>query len=470
MRKRIGLFVCWCGFNIAGTVDVQKVVETLSKYPNVVIAIHHQYMCSEPGQKMIKEAISEHKLDGIIIAACTHTLHENTYMKLAASVNLNPYQVEIANIREHCSWVHADKRTGTEKAVRIIKSVVDKLVGDISLSAIKIPVTKKVLVVGGGISGMQTAIDIGNSGYDVILLDRKPSVGGRMAQLSETFPTLDCTQCIMTPKMVEVGQHPKIKLMTYSEIEDVSGYVGNFNVKIRTKPTYVDWTKCTGCGDCLVQTLSPEEMSAPLPLRVGRVAIDDVRCIQCGECVRACLKENGTNALTSISMERDMDSYISRLDKKEGVVFAPTKKLKEETSLIEKLRMMGVGERRSFWRDEFSRCIKCYGCRKECPVWTTYDTSEIEKKESLLSGLIPPDLLHHISRAFVIADTCVGCGECERVCPAKIPLRTLHSLVGNKPENVFEFLPEIEEVRKEELRDYLASLRDMRKRNVEVRA
>ena len=250
MKRRIGVFVCWCGLNIATTVDVDKVVEGIKDYPNVAYAVNYQYMCSDPGQKMIKEAINEHKLDGFIVAACTHTLHENTYRKLAASVGMNPYNVEIANIREHCSWVHPDKKVGTKKAVRIIKSVVDKLTLNIELTPLKIPVTEKVLVIGGGITGMQTAIDIASAGHEVIVLDRKSSVGGRMSQLSETFPTLDCTQCIMTPKMVEVGQNPKIRLMTYSEVEDVTGYVGNFQVKIKKKPTYVDWVKCTGCGEC----------------------------------------------------------------------------------------------------------------------------------------------------------------------------------------------------------------------------
>lgn len=248
--KRIGVFVCWCGLNIASTVDVAKVVDGIKGYPNVAHAVHYQYMCSDPGQKMIKDAIKEHKLEGFIVAACTHTLHENTYRKLAVSSGLNPYNLEIANIREHCSWVHTDIGKATKKAVRIIKSIVDKLTLNMELFPLKIPVTDKVLVVGGGITGMQAAIDIANAGHDVIVMDRKSSVGGRMSQLSETFPTLDCTQCIMTPKMVEVGQHSKIKLMTYSEVDDVSGFVGNFNVKIKHKPTYVDWSKCTGCGEC----------------------------------------------------------------------------------------------------------------------------------------------------------------------------------------------------------------------------
>lgn len=248
--KRIGVFICWCGLNIASTVDVAKAVEGIRNYKNVVFATNYQYMCSDPGQKMIKEAIKEHKLEGFVVAACTHTLHENTYRKVAVSMGLNPYNVEIANIREHCSWVHLDRDKATKKAIRIIKSIVDKLARNIELTSLKIPVTDRVLVIGAGITGMQTAIDIANAGHEVVLVDRLPAIGGKMAQLSETFPTLDCTQCIMTPKTVEASQHPKIKIITNTEIEDVTGFVGNFEVKLKRKPTYVDWQKCTACGEC----------------------------------------------------------------------------------------------------------------------------------------------------------------------------------------------------------------------------
>jgi len=248
--KRIGVFVCHCGNNIARTVDVKRVSDIVSDHKCVVHAEDYPYMCSDPGQNLIKKAIVEKELDGVIVAACTRNLHETTFRNALATVGLNPYQLEIANIREQCSWVHKDKKLGTEKALKIISSMIEKLKLDISLTAMKIPVTKRALVIGGGIAGMQAALDIANCGHEVILVERLPSIGGRMSQLSETFPTLDCSSCILTPKMVEVGSHPNIKLLAYSELEEVDGYIGNFKVKIRRKAAFVDWEKCTGCGLC----------------------------------------------------------------------------------------------------------------------------------------------------------------------------------------------------------------------------
>jgi heterodisulfide reductase subunit A len=248
--KRIGVFVCHCGINIAATVDVEKVVEEVRRYPGVAHAEHYQYMCSDPGQKLVQEAIDEHKLDGVIVAACSPTLHEVTFRRASEKAGLNPYQCEIANIREQCSWVHADREAATRKAVRIIESLVEKVKYDESLTPLSVDLTRRALVVGGGVAGIQAALDVANSGYQVILVEKQPSIGGHMAQLSETFPTLDCSQCILTPKMVEAGQHPNIRLMTYSEVEGISGYVGNFTARIRKKAAYVNWDVCTGCGVC----------------------------------------------------------------------------------------------------------------------------------------------------------------------------------------------------------------------------
>jgi NADH:ubiquinone oxidoreductase subunit E len=248
--KRIGVFVCHCGHNIAAMVDVKNVVKEVSKLPNVVYAMDYTYVCSDPGQAMIRDAIKEEKLDGVIVASCSPTLHENTFRKTVAAADLNPYQFEAANIREQCSWVHKDKEKATQKAIKIIKSMVEKLRLNQSLTPTLIPIKKKALFIGAGIAGMQAALDIAESGYEVVLLDKNPSIGGKMSQLAETFPTLDCASCILTPKMVEVSQHPNITLMTYSEVEDISGYVGNFNVKIKHKAGYVDWEKCNGCGEC----------------------------------------------------------------------------------------------------------------------------------------------------------------------------------------------------------------------------
>jgi len=265
MRK-MGLFICHCGTNIADTVDVEELAKRFESYPGIEFSTTYKYMCSSPGQELITNAIKEHNLDGVIIAACSPTLHELTFRKLTRKSGLNPYQCEIANIREQCSWVHRDKEKATEKAGRIIRSMTEKVRLNEDLDPIEVDVTRKALVIGGGIAGMQAALDIAESGYPVILVEKEPSIGGHMAQLSETFPTLDCSQCIMTPKMVEVDQHENIKLLTYSEIEEISGYVGNFKVKVRQKARSVDEEKCTGCGDCWVNCLvrnKPEIRALP---------------------------------------------------------------------------------------------------------------------------------------------------------------------------------------------------------------
>jgi len=329
--KRLGVFVCHCGLNISDTVDVKKVVETINKHPNVAYAVDYTYMCSDPGQEMIKSAIKEKKLDGVIVAACSPTLHEITFRNAIATAGLNPYQFENANIREQCSWVHKDKNTATEKAVEIIKSMIEKLKLNQSLTAINIPITKKALVIGGGISGMQAALDIANSGFEVILVEKTSSIGGRMSQLSETFPTLDCASCILTPKTVEVGHHPKIKLITYSEIEEVEGYLGNFKVKIKRKPAFVDWDKCTGCGLCSEKcpTNVPSEFDRnmgtrkaiyiPFPQAVPKKpVIDSKNCIyfKTGKC-RLCEKQCPTDAI-------DYNQKETFIEENVGVIIVAT--------------------------------------------------------------------------------------------------------------------------------------------------
>lgn len=248
--KKIGVFICHCGINIAKTVDVEALTEEMKKYPGVVHAENYTYMCSDPGQNLVINAIKEKGLDAVVVAACSPTLHENTFRNTSERGGLNRYVCEMANIREHCSWVHDDKEVATRKAAHIIKSIVEKVRYDEPLEPIHVEVTKRALVIGGGIAGIQAALDIANAGVETILVEKSPSVGGRMAQLSETFPTLDCSQCILTPKMVEVSQHKNIKLMAYSEVEEISGSVGNFKAKIKKKASYIDHVKCTGCGIC----------------------------------------------------------------------------------------------------------------------------------------------------------------------------------------------------------------------------
>ncbi|MGD2246219.1 MAG: FAD-dependent oxidoreductase, partial [Candidatus Aminicenantes bacterium] len=210
--KRTGVFICHCGINIAGTVDVKKTAKELSKHPGVVHSEDYVYMCSDPGQNLIIDAIKEKNLDNVVVSCCSPTLHETTFRNATKSAGVNTFQCEIANIREQCSWVHKDMDKATDKAIKLTKSAVERVRRNESLDPISIPVTRRALVIGGGISGIQSALDMANSGFEVILVERSPSIGGHMIQLSETFPTLDCSQCILTPKMVEVSKHPKIKL------------------------------------------------------------------------------------------------------------------------------------------------------------------------------------------------------------------------------------------------------------------
>jgi len=320
-KKKIGVFVCHCGTNIAGTLDVKRIVESIKDYPGVVLCVDYVYMCSEPGQKMVKDAIREKNLDSVVIASCSPTLHQATFRKTIASTGLNPYQCEIANIREQCSWVHMEnKEMATQKAIGIIRSIVEKMRLNESLQPIGVHVTRRALVIGGGIAGMQAALDIANAGYEVVLVERQSSIGGHMAQLSETFPTLDCSQCILTPRMVEAGQHPKIRLLTYSDVEEISGYVGNFKVRIRRKPAYVDWSKCTACGLCSEKcpTKVPSEFDrglrtrkaiyVPFPQAVpNKPVIDSDLCLylKTGKC-RVCEKTCQAGAINF----KDKEIYI----------------------------------------------------------------------------------------------------------------------------------------------------------------
>ena len=222
-RPRIGVFVCHCGINIAKTVDVERVTEEIAKEPDVVYAVSYTYMCSTPGQQMIVDAINEHNLDRVIVASCSPKMHELTFRRAAAKAGLNPFLCEMANIREQCSWVHEDIEQATPKAIDIIRTLLEKVKGDVPLDITHVPIERRALVIGAGIAGIQAALDIANGGHEVLLLDRYPCIGGHMAQLGETFPTLDCASCIFTPKVVEVAQHDRITMLAYSELEEVTG-------------------------------------------------------------------------------------------------------------------------------------------------------------------------------------------------------------------------------------------------------
>ncbi len=269
---RIGVFICHCGENIGATVDCARVAESCKSVPGVVHSVDYKYMCSDPGQNLIREAIIEKKLTGVVVAACSPRMHEPTFRRVCNETGLNPYLCEMANLREHCSWVHEKSDVTTDKAIDLVRMLVEKVKRNKPLYPIKVPVTKTALVLGGGIAGIQAALDIANAGHKVIMVERDPSIGGHMSQLSETFPTLDCSQCILTPRMVEVAQHPNITLYTYSELESLDGFIGNFKARIRKKSRSLDEKLCTGCGLCTTKCPNkkiPSEFNAELGMRTA---------------------------------------------------------------------------------------------------------------------------------------------------------------------------------------------------------
>lgn len=305
--QRIGVFVCHCGSNIAGTVDVTKVTEMAKLEPGVVHAEEYQYMCSEAGQAKILAAVKENNLTGIVVCSCSPRMHEATFRKAAAKAGVNPFMVEIANIREHCSWIHKDMEEGTEKAVILARAAIAKVMLNAPLQSGESRVVKRALVIGGGIAGIQSALDIAEAGYEVDIVERTPSIGGRMSQVDKTFPTLDCSACILTPKMVDAAAHENITIHTYSEIENVSGFVGDFQVDIRKKARRVNMDKCTGCGACMEKCpmkRTPSEFNrglnnrpaiyTPFAQAIPNVpVIDPAACIKlktgkCGLCATVC--------------------------------------------------------------------------------------------------------------------------------------------------------------------------------------
>ena len=306
---RIGAYVCHCGLNIAGTVDVEKVTEYAKTLPNVAVARHYTYMCSDPGQRMIQDDIRAHHLDRVVIATCSPRMHEETFRKAVAEAGLNPYLVEIVNLREHASWPHThEPEKATEKSKALVRMGVARARLLEPLEKRRVSVEKNVLIVGGGIAGIQASLDLANAGFKVHLVEKAPSVGGRMAQLDKTFPTLDCSACILTPKMVDVAKHPNVTLLTNSEIVGVKGFVGNFEVSILKRPRYVDEGKCVGCELCtkacpvkvpdsfnekLCQTRAISIYSSHSVPKVA--AINSSYCLRlktkkdvCGKCLKVC--------------------------------------------------------------------------------------------------------------------------------------------------------------------------------------
>lgn len=264
-KERIGVYICHCGSNIAGTVDVAEVSRwagEVLKERGVVVSRDYKFMCSSLGQELIQKDIQEQGLTRVVVAACSPHLHEQTFRNACKEGGLNPYLCELVSIREQCSWIHPDKAVGTEKAKAIVSGGVEKVIWNEPLEPLRVPINPVTLIVGGGIAGIQAALEVANSGYPVIMVEREPSIGGHMAQFDKTFPTLDCSACILTPRMVEVGSHPNVKLFSYAEVTNVSGYVGNFQVTIKQKARSVNTELCTGCGIC--QEKCPKKVIDPV--------------------------------------------------------------------------------------------------------------------------------------------------------------------------------------------------------------
>jgi heterodisulfide reductase subunit A len=247
---RIGVYVCHCGTNIAKTVDVAAVATFARGQPEVVVARDYKFMCSDPGQELIQKDIREHRLNRVVVAACSPLMHEPTFRRAVEKAELNRYLFGMANIREQISWVTIDPVAATEKAKAVVRAAIRRVHFHEPLEIRRVSIRRRALVVGGGIAGIEAALQMADSGFDVVLVEKEPSIGGHMASFDKTFPTLDCAACILTPKMVSVGQHPHIRLMTGAEVEKVEGFIGNFTVTVRTQPRYVDVRKCNSCGTC----------------------------------------------------------------------------------------------------------------------------------------------------------------------------------------------------------------------------
>ncbi len=301
---KIGVYVCECGINIASMVNMEKVVEFAKDLPNVAIARWYKFMCSDPGQETIQKDVKEMELDRVIVAACSPRMHEPTFRGTVEKVGMNPYCFEMVNIREQNSWVHTSREEATKKAMTLIAGAVSRAALLEPLTRTKVGVTPQAMVIGGGIAGIQAALDIAGNGFKVYLVEKSPTIGGRMAQLDKTFPTLDCSACILTPKMSDVGRNPNIVLLPNTDVIKVEGYVGNFKITIRKNATFVIPDKCNACGDCadICPVIKPNEFDMgmsprraiyiPFPQAVpNKYVIDEAACIKCGLCKKVCEPE-----------------------------------------------------------------------------------------------------------------------------------------------------------------------------------
>jgi len=334
MKKKIGVYICHCGTNIAATVNCEELVRFSGTLPGVKIARDYRYLCSDPGQDLIKKDIQELSLDRIVVAACSPRMHETTFRNLLSAEGINPYLLNIANIREQCSWVHQDLEKATEKARHILRAAVARVLGHEALTPRRFGIQPSALVVGAGIAGIQAALNIAGGGMKVILVEKAPFIGGHMAQLDKTFPTLDCSSCIFTPKTVEVARNKHIELLVSSEVTEVTGFVGNFKVRIQKNPTYVDFIKCTGCGDCVeacvlkkgVPSEFEESMARrkavyiPFPQAVPlKAVVDKESCLLLskGKCKKTCVEACRAGAI-------DFDQKEEVIEKEVGSVIIAT--------------------------------------------------------------------------------------------------------------------------------------------------
>ena len=328
-QVRIGVYVCQCGLNIAGSVNCEEVAKFAAALPNVVLAQYNRYTCSDQGQAGIKNDIKEHKLNRVVVASCSPRLHEPTFRKTCEEAGLNKYLFEMANIREHCSWVHLyDRQSATEKAKDLVRMAVAKVALLQPAEEIEVPITRKTLVIGGGVAGIQAALDLADTGYKVYMVEKEPSIGGMMARIDKTFPTMDCSICILAPKMSDVGHHPNIELLTNSEVTEVKGYIGNFHAKVLKKPRYV--TKdCSACGECVkvCPITVPNEFDVGLAIRHGiytpfaqavpatyiidmNVCLNKEGVVVCDRCMKACERQAVKYEMKSETVELEVGTVV----------------------------------------------------------------------------------------------------------------------------------------------------------------
>lgn len=326
-EPKVGVYICHCGINIGGVVDIKAVQEYAATLPNVVVSDEYKYFCSDPGQDMIQKDVKDGKVNRVVVAACSPRLHEPTFRRCVREAGLNQFLFEFANLREQDSWVHMNEpEKATEKAKDLVRMAVAKARLLEPLEASKVKVDNKALVIGGGVAGIQSALDLADMGFKTYLVEKQPTIGGRMAQLDKTFPTLDCSMCILAPKTVDAAKHENIELISFAEVKEVHGYIGNFNVVIEKKPRYIDEDICTGCGSC--SEVCPIEMpnyfdegmgmvkatSIPFPQAVPLVArIDKDYCIDCKLCDQAC----GNGAI-------DHDQKTERIEIDVGTIIVAT--------------------------------------------------------------------------------------------------------------------------------------------------